>query len=228
MTFKIIQDYDEGLFHESILTFGCSFTSGPFLKAQDAIRSWPLYFSRMVSDNVINFAQGGSCLLYSIQQLEYIASLDIKPKFVFFQCTTYPRVSINPFIKPTFLVKKAHNYYQAGTSNLLTSNPSTIPNSAFTNYYKHFVIDNKLNETSIRAQVQYIHYLMQNFNGIVYAQFPFDEYQGNVDFFISDELFEGWDDYHQHVIDNGSHLNRNALLKQAEFLKTKFDKRVKV
>lgn len=228
MTLEIIQNYDEGLFHESILTFGCSFTSGPFTRAEDPIRSWPLYFSRLTNDRVVNFAQGGSCLLYSIQQLEYIVSLDIKPKFVFFQCTTYPRVSTIPNQKPSYLVKKSPNYYQTGSAHLVTSNPSTIPNNVFRNYYKYFVINNKLYETNIRAQIQYIHYLMQDLNGIVYAQFPFDEYQGNVDFFISDKLFEGWDDYHRHVTDNGSHLNGAALIKQAKFLKTKFDKRTKV
>ena len=69
---------------------------------------------------------------------------------------------------------------------------------------------------------------MQNINGIVYSQFPEDNYQTNVDFFISEKLFSGWDDYHQNVIDNGSHLNNSALLKQAQFLKTEFDKKTKV
>lgn len=228
MTFDIIRDYDEGIFHDAILTFGCSFTSGPFRRAEDPIRSWPLHFSRMVNDRVINFAQGGSCLLFSIQQLEYIVGLDIKPKFVFFQCTTNPRITINYNQKPTYLIKKSPNYYQTGTSDLITSNPSTIPNSTFRNYYKNFVIDNILYETSVRAQIQYINFLMQNINGIVYSQFPEDNYQTNVDFFISEKLFSGWDDYHQNVIDNGSHLNNSALLKQAQFLKTEFDKKTKV
>jgi hypothetical protein len=226
---NIDYDYDIDFLNDSILTFGCSFTSGPFLCATENIPCWPLHLSNMVDCNVINFAQGGSCLLYSIQQLEWVLNSGIKPKFVFFQMTKSPRVSIIPKPEPHCIIKKFPNYYQTGTADLLTSNPSTLRDGHFKEYWKHFIINNTpLYETNLRAQVSYLKQLMSKVNGLIFSQIPDDFYKGVAEFDVQNRIFKGKPAYQSHCIDDGGHLSSGGLLKQARFLKMKLDKRIKL
>ena len=228
-TKNVLYDYKTSFLNDAILTFGCSFTSGPFECASDNEPCWPMYFANMVDCDVVNFAQGGSCLLYSIQQLEWVLSLDIKPKFVFFQCTKHPRVSIIPKSEPNSIIKKSSNYYQTGTANLLTSNPSTLRDDLFRSHYKNFIINNTpLYETNLRAQLNYLKYLMSKVNGLIFSQFPDPFYTDVVEFNIREKIFKSKIAYQANCIDNGGHLSPNALNRQAKILKGKLDKRIKL
>ena len=217
------------LIDDAVICFGCSFTSG--IDVSENSLNWPYFlYLKDTNQRVVNFASPGSSFLYSVSLLEELCLMKkFTPKFVFFQITNPYRMTIkNKTLYEGEVIEHYKNFYcyddDINQKNKITS--GNMSEKWQENYFLAY--DSDLSKhTHDRAQLIYIKHILKEIPHIIISQ----EVNKSVDQLITNNnislpnvdlnvinFFGGHEEYNQYTVDNGMHLGKEGLKKQADIL----------
>lgn len=218
------------LTNDAVICFGCSFTSGINVSKNNLL-NWPYFlYLKNPDQRVVNFASPGSSFLYSVSLLEELCSMKkFTPKFVFFQITNPFRMTIKHKTVYEGEIIEYHKNFYCYDDNIDTKNKITSGSMTEKWHENYFLAHDSdfSKHTQDRAQLIYLKHLLKEIPHVIISQEvskSVSQLKENNNISLPDidlnvvNLFGGLEKYNYYTIDNGMHLGKEGLEKQANAL----------